>query len=156
MQINQSPKPTEMVIYARTPTDNVRDMAKQIVECVHLADSKGYQVIDIVTDIGSGLNMNRIGINRVLNYIRSNRVDAICTYSLDRISRRLTDAKRFERMMGRTAVKFETVTSENMSALPSSYLENDFAGLMSNYESKMISLRVRRAMQARKEAGLNK
>lgn len=83
------PKPQEKVtaIYARVSTPSRKsdlDFQKQVLE-LHCA-AKGWQYI-IIEDIGSGLNLKKQGLLKLINLIENNKIERILLNYKDRLLR---------------------------------------------------------------------
>ena len=52
----------------------------------------GYDVVDEITEVGSGIRLDRPGLTKVMRNIREKRVDTLIVKNLDRLSRKPLDA----------------------------------------------------------------
>ena len=60
LNINNVPESGNIVIYARVSSRNQKDdLVNQIEYLKEYCNTKGYNIQNIITDIGSGLNYNR-------------------------------------------------------------------------------------------------
>jgi putative resolvase len=65
----QMPK-GKIAIYARVSSaDQKEDLERQKQKLIEYAKSKGYQDIEVIEDIASGLNENRKGLNKLLKLV---------------------------------------------------------------------------------------
>ena len=56
------------------------------------AMDNGYDVVDEITEVGSGIRLDRPGLTKVMRTIREKRVDALIVKNLNRLARRSLDA----------------------------------------------------------------
>jgi excisionase family DNA binding protein len=76
------------VIYARVSSSDQRsDLEKQIQYLMQYCSSKGYRVIDVLSDVASGLKTDRRGLLKLFNYIVNRQVDVVVVTYRDRLTR---------------------------------------------------------------------
>ncbi len=81
-------KEVRAVIYARVSSSYQRkDLERQIEYLIQYCSAKGYRVIDILSDIASGLKTNRRGLQKLFNYIVNREVDVVVVTYKDRLTR---------------------------------------------------------------------
>ena len=91
-------KPAEMrvvekpraVIYARVSSDKQAkqgDLDRQVELLKKYAVEHGYQVVDIIRDVGSGLKTNRRGLKKLFKLVTQRRVDVVLVTYRDRLTR---------------------------------------------------------------------
>ena len=81
-------KEDRAVIYARvSSSDQKKDLEKQIEYLTQYCSAKGYKVIDILSDVASGLKTNRRGLLKLFNYVINRQVDVIAVTYKDRLTR---------------------------------------------------------------------
>lgn len=89
-QVLQVPlvKKTKKVIgYCRVSSNKQKDdLARQIENVKTYMIAKGYQ-FDVITDIGSGINYNKKGLNQLIDMITNSEVDKIVILYKDRLLR---------------------------------------------------------------------
>ena len=94
----EKPKPPEMrvveepraVIYARVSSDKQDrqgDLDRQVEVLRRYAAEHGYQVVEVIRDIGSGLKTNRKGLRKLLRMVTQRRVDVVLVTHRDRLTR---------------------------------------------------------------------
>lgn len=75
------------VIYARVSSRDQRgDLERQVNYLQEYCASKGYRVVDIITDIASGLKTDRRGLMKLFNLIASKQVDVVVVAYRDRLA----------------------------------------------------------------------
>ena len=91
-------KPPEMrlvekpraVIYARVSSDKQArqgDLDRQVEALKKYAAEHGYQVVEVIRDIGSGLKTNRRGLKKLFRMVTQHRVDVVLVTYRDRLTR---------------------------------------------------------------------
>ena len=81
---------TRAVIYARVSSQKQAQaghLERQIERLKSFADVNGFQIIDVITDIASGLNENRLGLKKVLDYAQNELIDVVLIEFKDRFAR---------------------------------------------------------------------
>ena len=85
-EINKLKKPTDdAVIYARISGTKDRNIKDQIERIENYFNK--YEIKAIFKDIASGLNENRKGLHKMLNYVLQNNIKYILIENKDRITR---------------------------------------------------------------------
>ena len=81
-------KEVRAVIYARvSSSDQKKDLERQIEYLIQYCSAKGYKVVNVLSDIASGLKANRRGLLRLFNYVVNREVDVVVITYKDRITR---------------------------------------------------------------------
>jgi len=81
-------KEVRAIIYARvSSSDQRKDLERQIQYLTQYCSAKGYRVVDILSDIASGLKTNRRGLMKLFNYIVNREVDVVVVIYRDRLTR---------------------------------------------------------------------
>ncbi len=76
------------VIYARvSSSDRKKDLERQIEHLVQYCSAKGYGVVDVLSDVASGLKANRRELLKLFNYVVSREVDVVVVTYKDRLTR---------------------------------------------------------------------
>ena len=78
------------VIYARVSTHKQKergDLDRQIQSLKDFAVNKNPKSLETITDIGSGLNDNRKGLNKLIKWVQEDKVDRIFISYKDRLTR---------------------------------------------------------------------
>jgi site-specific DNA recombinase len=78
-------------IYCRVSTEGQEQdgtsLKTQLEACVKYCKNKGYEVVCQYTEAWSGLSLERPRLNELREVVRSQRIDSVVVYSLDRFSR---------------------------------------------------------------------
>ena len=83
----QMPK-GKVAVYARVSSvDQKEDLEKQKRKLVEHAKSKGYQDIEVIEDLASGLNENRKGLSKLFKLVTKRQIEAVFITYKDRLTR---------------------------------------------------------------------
>jgi site-specific DNA recombinase len=144
--------------YARISKDEEGSVSLdyQQSELKKLAKREGLKLLGIETDNGiSGKSItNRPGLQRVLQAIDGNEIDAVLVFKSDRLSRDGMDSLQIEKLAIHRGVELISATE---GKLTSDSVDDEFmrfirAGL-NQRERKLISLRTRQALNRKRERG---
>jgi excisionase family DNA binding protein len=79
---------TRAVIYARVSSSNQKsDLDRQIQYLTQYCASKGYRVVDVLSDVASGLKTDRRGLLKLFNQVVNRQVDVVVVTYRDRLTR---------------------------------------------------------------------
>lgn len=109
------------IIYCRTAclghNESLADAIKpQLLECIRLAEINDYEVVDVVTEIGSGLVLNK-GLVSVLRTVKAKKVNCLITYSVSRIARNYTRYASFVKRLTLCGAILKTVIGDSMKSM---------------------------------------
>lgn len=81
-------KEIRAIIYARvSSSDQKGDLNRQIEYLTQYCSAKGYRVVDILSDVASGLKTNRRGLLKLFNYVVNRQIDVVVITYKDRLTR---------------------------------------------------------------------
>ena len=81
-------KEVRAIIYARvSSSDQKSDLERQIQYLTQYCSTKGYKVVDVLSDVASGLKTNRKGLMKLLNYVVNKQIDVVVVTYKDRLTR---------------------------------------------------------------------
>jgi len=81
-------KEVRAIIYARvSSSDQKSDLERQIQYLTQHCSAKGYRVIDVLSDVASGLRAYRKGLLKLFNYVVNRQVDVVVITYRDRLTR---------------------------------------------------------------------
>lgn len=131
-------------------------MDYQRAEIERYCQAQGLLLTDIEEDNGiSGKSIKaRPGIQRVLQAVDSQAVDAVVVYKSDRVSRNGLESLQIESLFMKRGVAYVSVTEGNLAgeSLDDEFMSFIRAGL-NQRERKLIALRTRQALQRKREKG---
>ncbi|ESQ24170.1 MAG: DNA binding domain, excisionase family [uncultured Acidilobus sp. JCHS] len=129
------------VIYARVSPSQRGDLEGQVQYLRQYCSSKGYRVVDVLSDIASGLKADRRGLLKLLDYVINRRVDVVVVAYRDRLTRfGLEYLEFFFRQYG---VRVEAVLGEEPKESRQELVE-DLIEVVSSFAGKLYGLRSRR------------
>jgi len=80
-------KEVRAVIYARVSPSQRGDLEGQVQYLRQYCSSRGYRVVDMLSDVASGLKADRKGLLRLLEYVTNRQVDVVVVTYRDRLTR---------------------------------------------------------------------
>ena len=84
---NASTQPKKVIGYCRVSSNKQKDdLERQVSNVKSYMIAKGYQ-FEVITDIGSGINYNKKGLNRLIDMITNSEVEKIVLLYKDRLVR---------------------------------------------------------------------
>lgn len=99
------------VIYARVSSrDRRRDLERQIERLREYAKIKGYEVLDVIADISSGLSAKRKGLQKLFEYVTSREIGVVLITYKDRLTR--FGFEYLEYFFSKYNVKIEAIEGE--------------------------------------------
>jgi excisionase family DNA binding protein len=135
-------KEVRAVIYARVSSPGQKgDLEGQVQYLKQYCSSRGYRVVDVLSDVASGLRADRKGLLRLLDYVVNRQVDVVVVTYRDRLTRfGLEYLEFFFRQYG---VRVEAVLGEEPKEAHQELLE-DLIEIVSSLAGKLYGLRSRR------------
>lgn len=123
------------ICYCRvSSTKQKEDLKRQIA----YMENK-YPTYEIVSDIGSGLNFNRKGLNKIIEYAINGDIEVVVIAYKDRLARFGYDLiENIIRKYSKGIIKIENKTEEKTS---SEEMSEDIVAIMNIYVAKMNGLR---------------
>lgn len=119
------------------------------------ASLKGLDLIDVIRDEGaSGKDLNRPGLQQLLQMVQAEEAEALIVYKLDRLTRNTSDLLYLvEQVFKQGNTRFFSITEEidTSSAMGKFFLT--IIGAMAQMEREVISERVKTALQYKKQQG---
>lgn len=106
------------------------------------------ELVDIFEDAGkSGKDLNREGIQCLMDRIKGRSIDAVVVYKLDRLSRRVKDTLSLMELIEKQSVAFHSITEriDTKSAMGKFFL--NIMASMNQWERDTISERTRDALR---------
>jgi len=135
-------KEVRAVIYARVSSPGQRgDLEGQVQYLRQYCSSRGYRVVDVLSDIASGLKADRRGLLKLLDYVVNRQVDVIVVAYRDRLTRfGLEYLEYFFRQHG---VRVEAVLGEEPKETRQELVE-DMIEIVNSFAVKLYGIRSRR------------
>ena len=130
------------IIYARvSSSDQRKDLERQIEYLTQYCSAKGYKVIDILSDIASGLKTNRRGLLKLFNYVVNKQVDVVVVTYKDRLTR--FGFEYLDYFFKQYGVKIEVVYGEEPKDAYQELVE-DLLAIVTSFTGKLYGMRSHR------------
>ena len=130
------------VIYARVSSSDQRsDLERQIQYLTQYCSAKGYKVVDVLSDVASGLNTNRRGLLKLFDYVVNKQVDVAVITHKDRLTR--FGFEYLEYFFKRFSVRVEVVYGEKPKDAHQEIVE-DLLAIVTSFAGKLYGMRSHR------------
>ena len=137
----QMPK-GKVAIYARVSSaDQKEDLERQKQKLIEYAKSKGYQDIEVIEDIASGLNENRKGLNKLFKLVTERQIEAVFITHKDRLTR--FGFKYFETFFSSYGCRIEAMDSEKVKESRQELVE-DLIAIVTSLAGRIYGARSRK------------
>jgi excisionase family DNA binding protein len=135
-------KEIRAVIYARvSSSDQKSDLERQVEYLTQYCSSKGYKIIDVLSDVASGLKTDRRGLLRLFNYVVYRSVDVVIVTYRDRLTR--FGFEYLEHFFKQYGVRIEAVFGEEPRDTYQELVE-DLIEIVTFFAGKLYGLRSRK------------
>jgi putative resolvase len=123
------------VVYARVSSaDQKEDLERQKQRLTEHARSKGYQDIEVIDDIASGLNENRKVLNKLFKLVTERQIEAVFIAYKDRLTR--FGFKYLEAFFSSYGCRIETIDSEEIKQ-PQEELVEDLIAIVTSFAGRI-------------------
>jgi putative resolvase len=132
-------KEVKAVVYARvSSSDQKSDLERQIQYLTQYCSSKGYRVVDVLSDVASGLKTDRRGLLKLFDYVVNRQVDVVVVAYRDRLTR--FGFEYLEHFFKQHGVRVEVAFGEEPK---NSYQElvEDLIEIVTSFAGKLYGLR---------------
>jgi len=130
------------IIYARVSSGNQRsDLERQVQYLIQYCSAKGYGVVDVLSDVASGLNTERRSLLKLFNYVVNRQIDVVVVTYKDRLTR--FGFEYLEYFFNQYGVKIEAVYGEEPKDTSQELIE-DLITIVTHFAGKLYGLRSRR------------
>jgi len=127
------------VIYARvSSSDQKSDLERQVQYLTQYCSSKGYRVVDVLSDVASGLKTDRKGLLKLFNYVVNRQVDVVVVTYRDRLSR--FGFEYLEHFFNQHGIKIEVIFGEEPRDAHQELVE-DLIEIVTSFAGKLYGLR---------------
>ncbi len=127
------------VIYARvSSSDQKSDLERQVEYLKEYCSAKGYNVVEILTDIASGLNEKRRGLRKLFGYVVNGKIDVVVISYKDRLTR--FGFKYLEEFFSSHGVRIEAVFGEEPKDLQQELIE-DLIAIVTSFAGRLYGMR---------------
>jgi len=127
------------VIYARVSSSEQRsDLERQIQYLTEYCASKGYKVIDVLSDVASGLKTDRRGLSKLFEYVVNRQVDVVVVTYRNRLTR--FGFEYLEYFFSQYGVRIEVAFSEEAKNAYQELVE-DLVEIVTSFAGKLYGMR---------------
>ena len=132
------------VPYCRVSTEDQEregsSLGSQLEACLKMAKEKGCEVPEryVISEVWSGLTLERPGLNQLRNWVRDGEVDAVVVYSTDRLSRDPVHLLLLVEEFDKKGVELVFVTEPLDNSM-----EGQLLGFVRGWASKLEALKIR-------------
>lgn len=130
------------IIYARVSTHKQKergDLDRQIQSLKDFAITKNPKSIETISDVGSGLNDNRKGLNKIINMVQTDNVDRVFVSYKDRLTR--FGFNYLKAICDHHNTEIIIMFSETTTKSASEELAEDIISIIHSFSGKMYGLR---------------
>ena len=132
------------VIYSRVSTSN-QEVENQIKLLKEICERKGYQLVDVISDVMSGTKgrADRKGFDKLIKGSIKKEWDSVIVWSVDRLGRSLKDLVSFLDEINSVGCDLYIHQSGLDTSTPSGKMMFQMIGVFAEFERSMISERVK-------------
>jgi excisionase family DNA binding protein len=132
-------KVVRAVIYTRvSSSDQKSDLERQVQYLTQYCSSKGYRVVDVLSDVASGLKTDRRGLLKLFNYVVNRQVDIVVITYRDRLTR--FGFEYLEYFFNQYGVRIEVVFREEPKDVYQELVE-DLIEIVTSFAEKLYGMR---------------
>ncbi|MEM1898112.1 MAG: IS607 family transposase, partial [Sulfolobales archaeon] len=131
-------KEIRAAIYARVSSRKQEtDLERQIERLRSYCSARGYRVVDVVTDVASGLNEKRSGLQKLLDMAVKHEIDVVVVEFRDRLTR--FGFEYLARFFESHGVRVEVVEESEKGYMDE--LVEDFVALVTSFAARIYGKR---------------
>ncbi|MEM2078904.1 MAG: IS607 family transposase [Thermosphaera sp.] len=135
-------KETRAVVYARVSSHDQReDLERQVRYLLEYCASKGYRVVEVLTDVASGLKTDRKGLRKLFELVTSRQVEVVVVTYRDRLTR--FGFEYLEYFFNQHGARIEVVFGEEPKDAYQELVE-DLIEIITSFAGKLYGMRSRR------------
>lgn len=123
------------MIYCRVSSKKQKEDLNRQIEFI----SKIYPNYEIITDIGSGLNFNRPGLQQILDYAIKGEIEEVVISYKDRLAR--FGYELIETIIQKYSRGYITIINKTEEKTPTEEMTDDIIAIMNVYVAKVNGLR---------------
>jgi putative resolvase len=132
-------KEVRAVIYARvSSSDQKSDLERQVQYLTQYCASKGYKVVEALSDVASGLKTDREGLLKLFDYAASKQVDVVVVMYKDRLTR--FGFQYLEHFFKQFGIRIEAVFGEEPKDAYQELVE-DLIEIITSFAGKLYGMR---------------
>jgi excisionase family DNA binding protein len=132
-------KEVRAIVYARvSSSDQKSDLERQVEYLTQYCSSKGYRVLDVLSDVASGLKTDRRGLLKLFDYVVNRQVDVVVVTYRDRLTR--FGFEYLEHFFNQYGVRIEVVFGEEPKHAYQELVE-DLIEIVTSFAGKLYGMR---------------
>jgi excisionase family DNA binding protein len=132
-------KEVRAIVYARVGSaDQKSDLERQMQYLIQYCSSKGYRVVDVLSDVASGLKTDRRGLLKLFDYVVNRQVDVIVVAYRDRLTR--FGFEYLEHFFKQFGVRIEVMFGEEPKNAYQELVE-DLIEIITSFAGKLYGMR---------------
>jgi len=146
------PSETRAAIYARVSSHKQKqdgNLDRQVERLRNYCSAKGYKVIDVITDVASGLKEDRSGLQKLFSIVEKHQIDVVVVEFRDRLTRFGFDY--LERYFESHGVKVEIVEETEKGYMDE--LIEDFVAVVISFAGRIYGKRSQKFKKIKKVVG---
>lgn len=157
-EMEQTPKNQPLALaYVRVSTGRQAktgySLESQPSILIKAAKQNGYRV-EVITETGSGRNSSRPALNNALNRLASGEAQALYALDIDRLARSTQHLLEIATLSRKQKWRLVVTSADVDTNSPAGEMFFTMAAAFAQYESRMISQRVLRQHEARRDRGV--
>lgn len=128
------------VIYARVSSHKQKkdgNLDRQVERLRNYCSAKGYKIIDVITDVASGLKEDRSGLQKIFEIVENRKVDVVVVEFKDRLTR--FGFEYLKRYFESHGVRVEVVEESEKSYMEE--LIEDFVSIVISFAARIYGKR---------------
>jgi len=122
-------------------SDRKSDLERQVEYLKEYCSARGYNLVDVLMDVASGLNEKRRGLKKLFEYVINGKVDVVVVSYKDRLTR--FGFKYLEEFFSSHGVRIEVVFGEEPKDLRQELIE-DLIAIVSSFAGRLYGMRSRK------------
>ncbi|MEM0100519.1 MAG: IS607 family transposase [Desulfurococcaceae archaeon] len=135
-------KEIRAVVYARvSSSDQRKDLERQVRYLLEYCASKGYRVVEVLTDVASGLKTDRKSLKKLFELVTSRQVEVVAVAYRDRLTR--FGFEYLEYFFNQHGARIEVVFGEEPKDAHQELVE-DLIEIVTSFAGKLYGMRSRR------------
>jgi len=119
-------------------SDQRSDLERQVEYLKEYCSARGYNVVDVLTDVASGLNEKRRGLKKLFKYVINGEVDVVVISYKDRLTR--FGFRYLEEFFNSHGVRIEVVFGEEPKDLQQELIE-DLITIVTSFAGRLYGMR---------------
>ena len=154
-------KPTQCAIYTRVSTDMQAEVEFNSCEAqearikAFIASQETMEIFRVYSDPGfTGANLNRPGLQELLEDVKQKHINLVITYKIDRLTRSPRDFYQLVEIFDKHNVDFISVTERFDTSTPAGRLLRNIMLTFAQFERELTCERVKDKMFERAKKGM--